>query len=270
MIIGNKEFVNGKTYVMGILNLTPDSFSDGGKYNTLDLAIAHAEEMIVEGVDIIDVGGESTRPGYVKVSDDEEIKRIVKVIEEIKKRFDIPISVDTYKSKVARAAISSGADMINDIWGFKYDDNMAEVVKNTDVACCLMHNKSNTEYRDFISDAVDELSECVKIAKAAGISDDKIILDPGIGFGKTYEQNLAVMKNLKSFDLGYPLLLGASQKSMIGNALGLEVSQRLEGTLVTSVMAAQAGYMFVRVHNVKENKRAIQMTEAIMKGNING
>lgn len=270
MIIGNKEFLNGKTYVMGILNVTPDSFSDGGKYNTLDLAIAHAEEMISEGVDIIDVGGESTRPGYVKVSDDEEIKRIVKVIEEIKKRFDIPISVDTYKSKVARAAISSGADLINDIWGFKYDDDMAEVVKNADVACCLMHNKSNTEYRDFISDAADELSECVKIAKAAGISDDKIILDPGIGFGKTYEQNLAVMKNLKSFDLGYPLLLGASQKSMIGNALGLEVSQRLEGTLVTSVMAAQAGYMFVRVHNVKENKRAIQMTEAIMKGNING
>ena len=189
MIIGNKEFINGKTYVMGILNLTPDSFSDGGKYNTLDLAIAHAEEMIVEGVDIIDVGGESTRPGYVKVSDNEEIKRIVKVIEEIKKRFDIPISVDTYKSKVARAAISSGADMINDIWGYKYDDNMAEIVKNADVACCLMHKKSNAEYRDFISDAVDELSECVKIAKAAGISDDKIILDPGIGFGKTYEQN---------------------------------------------------------------------------------
>lgn len=270
MIIGNKEFTNGKTYVMGILNLTPDSFSDGGKYNTLDLALVHAEEMIAEGADIIDIGGESTRPGYVKVSDDEEIKRIVNVIEEIKKRFDIPVSADTYKSEVARAAILSGADMINDIWGFKYDNNMAKVVKDADAACCLMHNKANTEYRDFIHDVADELSECVKIAKAAGISDDKIVLDPGIGFGKTYEQNLAVMKNLKSFDLGYPLLLGASQKSMIGNALGLEVSERLEGTLVTSVIAAQAGYMFVRVHNVKENKRVIQMTEAIMKGNING
>ena len=158
--------------------------------------------------------------------------------------------------------------MVNDIWGFKYDQKMAQLVKQTNTACCLMHNKSNTSYNDFINDVISDLKECIKIAKSADIDDDKIILDPGIGFGKTHEHNLDIMRNLKEFNLGYPMLLGASRKSMIGNILGTDASQRLEGTLATTVMAVQSGYMFVRVHDVKENRRVIQMTEAILKKGV--
>lgn len=263
MIIGNKNFIRGKTYVMGILNVTPDSFSDGGMYAAPDLALRHAEEMIRDGADIIDIGGESTRPGHTQISADEESERIVHIVEAIKRRFDVPVSVDTYKASVAESALDAGADLINDIWGFKYDNQMAELVSKRGAACCLMHNKNCTIYSNFIKDAVSELAECVNIAKSAGISDDKIILDPGIGFGKTYEQNLEVMRCLDAFDIGYPLLLGTSRKSMIGKALGLDTDERLEGTLVTTVIAVQHGYMFVRVHDVKENKRAITMAEAI-------
>lgn len=264
MIIGNKIFSTGKTYIMGILNVTPDSFSDGGKYSALDAALRHTEEMIRDGADIIDIGGESTRPGHMQVSDSKEIERTAPVIEALRQRFDIPISIDTYKAAVAESALDAGADLINDIWGFKYDSNMAELVSRRGAACCLMHNKSCTVYNNFIQDAVNELAECVKIAKTAGIADDKIILDPGVGFGKTYEQNLEVMRSLDAFDIGYPLLLGTSRKSMIGNALGLGTDERLEGTLVTTVMAVQSGYMFVRVHDVQENKRAVMMTETIL------
>lgn len=251
---------------MGILNVTPDSFSDGGKFNQIDAALKHAEEMIGDGADVIDIGGESTRPwGYTKISDEEETDRVVPVIEAVKKEFGIPISVDTYKSGVAEAAAQAGADLINDIWGLKYDPEMAPVIAKYNAPCCLMHNKANTEYNNFIVDMLAETQECVNIAKRAGIADDKIILDPGVGFGKNYEMNLMTMDNLELFQkLGYPVLLGTSRKSMIGLTLDLPVDQRVEGTLATTVIGIMKGCAFVRVHDIKENKRVIQMTEAIL------
>ena len=264
MIIGNREFKD-RTYVMGILNVTPDSFSDGSKYNTLDRALKHTEEMIKDGMDIVDVGGESTRPGYTMISDEEEISRVVPVVEKIKAEFDIPISVDTYKSGVAKAAIDAGADLINDIWGFKYDENMAQVVKDGNFSCCLMHNRERAEYNSFVEDVLDDLRETIAIAKKAGIADDKIILDPGVGFAKSYEQNLIITNNVDRLnELGYPVLLGTSRKSMIGLTLDLPSDQRVEGTVATSVIGVMKGCRFVRVHDVLENKRAILMTEAII------
>ena len=266
MRIGSRDFATtGHTYIMGILNVTPDSFSDGGKFNQIDAALKHAEEMIRDGADVIDIGGESTRPGYTKISDEEEIDRVVPVIEAVKKEFGIPISVDTYKSGVAEAAAQAGADLINDIWGLKYDARMAEVIAKSGLACCLMHNRDNTEYRNFMEDVKQDLRETIALAKAAKIADDKIILDPGVGFAKSYENNLEVIRRLKEFnELKYPVLLGTSRKSVIGLTLDLPAAERVEGTIVTTVMAVEAGCMFVRVHDVKENHRAIQMAEAIL------
>lgn len=266
MRIGSRDFATtGHTYIMGILNVTPDSFSDGGKFNQIDAALKHAEEMIRDGADVIDIGGESTRPGYTKISDEEEIDRVVPVIEAVKKEFEIPISVDTYKSRVAEAAAQAGADLINDIWGLKYDPHMAEVIAKSGLACCLMHNRDNTEYRNFMEDVKQDLRETIVLAKAAKIADDKIILDPGVGFAKSYENNLEVIRRLKEFnELKYPVLLGTSRKSVIGLTLDLPAAERVEGTIVTTVMAVEAGCMFVRVHDVKENHRAIQMAEAIL------
>lgn len=268
--IGDDIFAqSGHTYVMGILNVTPDSFSDGGRYDSVNEALKRARQMILEGVDLIDIGGESTRPGYEPISDEEEIERIVPVIEAIKRHMDIPVSVDTYKSAVAKAAIEAGADMVNDIWGLKHDSEMAKVIAETGVACCLMHNRKTTDYKDFMTDCLEDLKEGIAIAKAAGIEDDKIIIDPGVGFAKTYEQNLQVLKHLDQFKaLGYPVLLGASRKSVIGLTLDLPTDERLEGTLATTVMAVMAGASFVRVHDIEANSRAIAMTEAIM--NIQG
>lgn len=265
MQIGKKIFdVKNRTYIMGILNVTPDSFSDGGRFNSLDKALFHAEEMVNEGVDIIDVGGESTRPGYTLLSDEEEINRVSTVIEKLKQNFDVPISLDTYKSKVAKAGVKAGVDLINDIWGLKYDEALASVIAENNVSCCLMHNRNGTEYKDFLNNVVDEMKESLNIAKNAGIKDEKIILDPGIGFGKTYEQNLIMLNNLSVLNkLGYPLLLGASRKSVIGNTLNLPTDERLEGTLVTSVLAVMNNYAFVRVHDVKANLRAVKMALAI-------
>ena len=266
MRIGSRDFATtGHTYIMGILNVTPDSFSDGGKFNQIDAALKHAEEMIRDGADVIDIGGESTRPGYTKISDEEETGRVVPVIEAVKKEFEIPISVDTYKSGVAEAAAQAGADLINDIWGLKYDARMAEVIAKSGLACCLMHNRDNTEDRNFMEDVKQDLRETIALAKAAGIADDKIILDPGVGFAKSYENNLEVIRRLKEFnELKYPVLLGTSRKSVIGLTLDLPAAERVEGTIVTTVMAVEAGCMFVRVHDVKENHRAIQMAEAIL------
>jgi dihydropteroate synthase len=266
MNIGGKTFkTSGKTYIMGILNVTPDSFSDGGTHNQLDSALKHTEKMICDGADIIDIGGESTRPGYTMISDSEEINRIVPVIKEIKKRFDIPVSVDTYKSKVAKAALEEGADLINDIWGLKYDSEMAAIIKKSNVPCCLMHNRKNSIYNNFIEDVLNDLKESIQIALNNNIPKDKIILDPGVGFAKSYEQNLEIInKAEKLHTLGCPLLLGTSRKSVIGLTLDLPSSERLEGTLVTSVMAVLKDYMFIRVHDVKENKRAVMMTEKIL------
>lgn len=274
MIIGGKKFdTENHCYVMGILNVTPDSFSDGGKFNTMDAAMRHAQEMAEEGVDIFDVGGESTRPGHVQITEEEEIARVAPVIERLKVEFDIPVSVDTYKSHVAEAALQAGADLVNDIWGLKYDEKMAAVIAKHNVACCLMHNREKAEYQDFIQDVLSDLQETISLAKQAGIAQDKIMLDPGIGFGKTYEMNLEMMKHLDAFNgLGYPVLLGTSRKSMIGLTLDLPADQREEGTLVTTVMGIVSGCSFVRVHDVKANKRAVKMTEAILRehGSMHG
>lgn len=268
MKIGNREFAVGNhTYLMGILNVTPDSFSDGGKFNGPDAALAHVEQMIKEGADVIDIGGESTRPGHQQISEEEETERTAPIVELIKERFDIPISIDTYKASVAKACLGAGADLVNDIWGLKYDKGMAGVIASSGAACCLMHNRDTAVYGNFMEELKSDLMETLAVAKAAGILRHNIILDPGIGFGKTYGHNLeAICKLEELHSLGYPLLLGASRKSVVGLALGLPVEERLEGTLVTTVQAVMAGYAFVRVHDVKENKRAIQMAEAIREG----
>ena len=267
MRIGNRDFdVKHNTYIMGILNVTPDSFSDGGEWDRLDDALRHTEEMIAQGADIIDVGGESTRPGHIQISDSEEAARVTPVIEAIRSRFDVPISVDTYKSAVAEAALQAGAHLINDIWGFQYDAKMAPLVSRYQAACCLMHNKDQAVYEDFFPDMLKETAHCVDTALRAGVSPDKIIVDPGVGFGKTYEMNLETIHFLERFHtLGYPILLGTSRKSVIGLTLDLPARERLEGTLVTTVMAVEKGCAFVRVHDVEANRRAILMTRAILR-----
>ena len=266
MIIGNREFdVANNCYIMGILNVTPDSFSDGGKFNSLDKALYHAEEMINEGADIIDIGGESTRPGHQVITSEEEIARVVPVIEAVKSRFDIPVSIDTYKGDVTLAALQAGADLVNDIWGFKHDYKVAELTAEYGAACCLMHNRNEAVYDDFQKDFLKDMEECVAIARKAGVADDKIILDPGVGFGKTYEMNLEIINHLEILNtLGFPVLLGTSRKSVIGNTLDLPADQRVEGTLATTVFGVIKGSAFVRVHDIKENLRTIKMTKAIL------
>lgn len=270
MKIGGTIFdIGHRTYIMGILNVTPDSFSDGGQFQDADAALRHAEEMIRDGADILDVGGESTRPGHVQVSEEEEIRRVVPVIRRLKEQFDIPVSIDTYKSRVARAALDAGADLVNDIWGLKYDRELAGVIAEYGVPCCLMHNREKAEYKAFIPEVLEDLRESVGLAEAAGISAERIILDPGIGFGKTYEMNLEMLRHLQELkSLGYPILLGTSRKSVIGLTLDLPADQREEGTLVTTVLGIQSGCSFVRVHDVKANVRAARMTEAILWGSM--
>ena len=267
MKIGNHLFdVDNNCYIMGILNVTPDSFSDGGKWTDMEKAKRHTADMIKDGAAIIDIGGESTRPGHQQISVQEEIDRVVPAIEMVRKNFDIPVSIDSYKGPVVEAALQAGADMVNDIWGLKYDRQVAELISQYQVPCCLMHNRNITEYRNLMDDICDDLRESLAIAKAAGISEEQIILDPGIGFGKTYMQNLSVMLHLERLkELGYPVLLGTSRKSMIGLALDLPADQRVEGTLVTTVMGVEKGMAFIRVHDVKENFRAIRMTQAILR-----
>ena len=266
MKIGNREFDTAhRTYVMGILNITPDSFSDGGKYTETELALKKTEEMLHEGADIIDVGGESTRPGYVPISVEEEIERVMPVIEGIKSNFDIPISLDTYKAEVAKAGIAAGADLINDIKGLQGSAELARIIAESKVACSIMHNREFMNYNQFFTDMQNDLSAYIETARKAGIADDKIIIDPGVGFAKTHEQNLEVINRLEQFHcFGYPILLGTSRKSVIGLTLDLPVFERVEGTLVTTVMAVMKGCSFVRVHDIKENVRAIRMTEAIL------
>ncbi len=268
MKIGNRDFdTKNNTYIMGILNVTPDSFSDGGKWNTIDKALKHTEDMISEGADIIDIGGESTRPGYERVTKEEEIERVVPYIEAVKKNFDIPVSIDTYKALVAQEAVKAGADLINDIWGFKGDKDMAYAAAKYQVPCCIMHNRDLkiNPYRDFLEDVVSDLQESIDIGLKAGVKLENLITDPGVGFGKTLENNLAIMNNLEILHrLKCPILLGTSRKSMIGLTLNLPVNERTEGTVVTTVMAVMKGCGFVRVHDVKENYRAVKMTRAII------
>ena len=267
MQIGNREFdTDNKCYIMGILNVTPDSFYDGGRWKALDNAMRHAEEMIAGGADIIDVGGESTRPGYSMIMDSEEMDRVVPVIESLCSRFDIPISIDTYKSPVASAGLRAGAAMVNDVMGLKRDPKMAALIANSGASCCLTHNREDMQYREFMRDLLDGLMESADIAKAAGVKADKIILDPGVGFAKTYEMDLEAINKLDMIaELGYPVMLGVSRKSVVGTTLGLTVDDRLEGTLAATVVGVMRGCSFVRVHDVKETKRAITMTEAILR-----
>ena len=266
MIIGGKNFdTQNKTYIMGILNVTPDSFSDGGTLSGTQAELERAERMVSEGADIIDVGGESTRPGYVPVSDEEEIRRVAPVIERIKKELSVPVSVDTYKSAVARAALEAGADMVNDVWGFKKDKDMARVAAEYGAACCLMHNRERAEYSSFIPDVKSDLEECINIALRAGVKQENIILDPGIGFAKTPVQNLIVLNRLEELDLGYPVLVGASRKSLIGYALNLPVERREEASVAAAVIAAYKGAAFVRVHNVAAHRHAVDMARAVAK-----
>ena len=241
---------NKRTYIMGILNVTPDSFSDGGKFNSVDEALKHAIKMVEEGADIIDLGGESTRPGHSYVE------------------LDTPISVDTYKAKVADESLKLGVEMINDVWGLTKDKDMASVIAKHNAYVCIMHNQDDTEYDKDIMESIKEfLLESINIAIEAGIDKNKIVLDPGIGFGKTYEQNLEVLKRLGELKtLGYPILLGTSRKSVIGNTLDLPPQERVEGTIATTVLGIRDGVDIVRVHDVEKNLRAAKMADAIYRG----
>ena len=266
--IGEKEFILGeRTYVMGILNVTPDSFSDGGDFDNIDRAVKHARKMIDEGVDIIDVGGESTRPTHTPVDEEEELKRVVPVIKALRKEFPhIPISIDTYKAEVAKKAIEAGANMINDVWGFKKDKDIAKIAAEYDVPCCIMHNREDRNYKNLMEDILNDLRESIEIAKNAGVRNENIILDPGIGFAKDYEENLETMNKLEKLnELGYSWLLGTSRKSMIGTTLNLPPKERGEGTLATTTLGIMKGCDFVRVHDVKENKRVCLMTDAMVR-----
>lgn len=256
-----------KTYIMGILNVTPDSFSDGGNFNKIEDAIKHAKDMIADGVDIIDIGGESTRPGHKYVEVDEEIKRVIPIINKLKQEINVPISIDTYKAKVAEEALKLGVEMINDVWGLKKDKDMANVVAKYDAYVCIMHNQNGTDYdKDIIESIKESLKESIDRALKAGVKKEKILLDPGIGFGKTFEQNLEVLKRLGELnDLGYPILLGTSRKSVIGNVLNVDPKERLEGTIATTVLGIRDGVDIVRVHDVKENLKAAKMADAIYR-----
>ncbi len=256
---------SSKTLIMGILNVTPDSFSDGGKYNRIDAALKHAERMVNDGADILDVGGESTRPNYERISDEEEIERVAPIIEAISRNIEVPISVDTYKSRVAEAALKAGAHILNDIWGGKADSLMSKVAAQYKVPIILMHNRGNMEYGHFVRDVLQDLFESIMLVKDAGVKDENIILDPGIGFAKDLKLNLEMMRNLdKLVSLGYPVLLATSRKSMIGHVLDLPPSERMEGTAATICHGIQQGCQMVRVHDVKEMARTAKMMDALL------
>ncbi|WP_405353552.1 dihydropteroate synthase [Fusobacterium vincentii] len=266
---GSKEIILGeRTLVMGILNVTPDSFSDGGRYNNLDSAMKQAERLISEGADIIDVGGESTRPGHIQITSEEEISRVVPIIEKISKNLDTIISIDTYKYDVAKEAIKVGANIINDIWGLQYDDGeMAELVKKSNLPLIAMHNQNDEVYNKDIMLVLREFFEkTFKIADKYGIDRDTIILDPGLGFGKNVEQNIEVLSRLNELkDMG-SILLGASKKRFIGKLLNdLPFDERVEGTVATTVIGIERGVDIVRVHNVLENKRACLVADGVYR-----
>jgi dihydropteroate synthase len=254
-----------ETVVMGILNVTPDSFSDGGKYGRIDSALKHAEEMMRNGAKIIDIGGESTRPGHEPVSIGEELERTVPIIEAIARELNCVVSIDTYKAAVADAAIKAGAHIINDIWGAKREPEIAKVAAFHNSPIILMHNREQVDYKGLLIDKViTDLIESIDIAKNAGVAEENIWLDPGIGFAKDTEQNIAVMQGLQEIaDLGYPQLLGTSRKSMIGNILDLPVEERLEGTSATVCYGIERGCHIIRVHDVKEIGRAVKMMDVL-------
>lgn len=257
-----------RTLVMGILNLTPDSFSDGGRFPGVDAAVTWAREMAAAGADIIDIGGESTRPGNRPVPAEEELHRVLPVIRALQNSpdFNTPLSIDTYKVSVAKAALDLGATLVNDVWGFKKEPALAKLVARYGVPVCLMHNQDNTVYNDLLPDIMTSLQESVNLALAAGIRPDQVLIDPGIGFGKNLSQNLEVMQRLDDFTgLGHPILLGTSRKSMIGKTLHLPEGDRIEGTAATVALGIAAGAAVVRVHDVREMIRVVRMTDAIVR-----
>ena len=266
MLAGRFRFdFDKKTYIMGILNVTPDSFSDGGKFYSVEDAVSHAIEMVQDGAGIIDVGGESTRPGHNPVSVEEELRRVIPVIQEVSKRVDAPISIDTFKARTAAEAIEAGAHIINDVWGAKQDPEIADVAAEKKVPIILMHNRPNMDYENFVRDVLFDLYESIEIAKKAGVPDDKIILDPGIGFAKDRDQDMLLMQNLdKIVALGYPVLLATSRKRVIGHVLDLPVEERMEGTGATCLFGMQKGCHIVRVHDVKPISRMVKMMDALM------
>lgn len=254
-----------QTYLVGILNLTPDSFSDGGEYASMESAVQRFHQMVNEGAMIVDIGGESTRPGHTPVSVAEEIGRVVPFIEMIRPRTDALISIDTSKSEVADAALRAGADIVNDVWGAQRDPAMAAVIADHKAACILMHNRLSEEagYGDVIRSIEAFLDKSIDRVKSAGVREDAIMLDPGLGFGKSFDENWEIMRRLPELvEIGYPLLLGASRKSMLGKLLNLtDPRDRLSGTLATTALAIRAGVDFVRVHDVRENRECAQVMD---------
>ena len=254
-----------ETYIMGILNVTPDSFSDGGKFNSVEMAVEHAKEMVANGAKIIDIGGESTRPGYTPISDEEEIARVVPVIKALREEVPAILSIDTHKSAVAKAAIEAGAHMINDIWGAKADSRIAKVAAELNVPIILMHNRKDIPYSNFFSDFISDIEESLHIVKEAGVPDHHIILDPGIGFVKNLQQSIETMQKLEDLvAMGYPVLLATSRKRMIGTILNLPVEERIEGTSASCAFGVMKGCHIVRVHDVKEVARTVKMIDALM------
>ncbi|WP_241421080.1 dihydropteroate synthase [Candidatus Contubernalis alkaliaceticus] len=265
--LGKKAFKLGqRTLVMGILNVTPDSFSDGGRFNKLDNALEQARLMVQQGIDILDIGGESTRPNHQSVSEQEEMERVFPVLEKILKELEVPVSIDTYKASVAEEALKMGAHMLNDIWGLKKDPRLASVAARYEVPLCIMHNRTVHQYQDLMKDIVFDLKESVNLACEAGVKNENIILDPGIGFAKNLSENLEVMNHLEEISaLGYPVLLGTSRKSMIGKVLDLPPEARLEGTAATLTLGITRGVDIVRVHDIEYMKRVVDMTDAMVR-----
>ena len=260
-----------KPALMGILNVTPDSFSDGGLYNTHQKAINRVDEMIAQGADIIDIGGESTRPGAEPVSEKEESARVIPVIKEIVRKFNIPISIDTRKTEVAKKALDAGAHIVNNVEGLKNNGILGKIVARYDVPIILMHMRGNPKtmqkdikYRSVVSDIIEELKNSITLARDAGIREDNILVDPGIGFGKTTDDNLKIINRINDFKiLKKPVVLGPSRKSFIGNVLNLDVSERLEGTLAVVAYTSLKGVNIIRVHDVMQTRRVIDMVKAI-------
>ncbi len=266
------QICGSKTLIMGVINATPDSFSGDGIDIDVDAALMQANHFVKNGVDLIDVGGESSRPpsiykGVKPISVQDEIDRVVPIIETITSELDVRVSVDTFKSKVALEAIKKGASIVNDIWSFEKDADMANVVKNADVDVILMHNTDNPKYGDVVEDCIRGLKMVVDRAVKFGVKQDRIIIDPGIGFAKTPTQNLEILRRLSEFKvLGFPILVGTSRKSTIGAVLGLPVDQRLEGTAATVAICITKGADIVRVHDVAEMSRVVKMSDAIVRG----
>ncbi len=258
------------TQIMGILNITPDSFSDGGSYTSVELAVAHARQMVEEGADIIDIGGESTRPGHEPVSEEEELNRVLPVIKALQQQMPhVPLSIDTYKAEVARQAIEAGAHMINDVWGGLEDERMFDVVAALGCPYILMHNRYNMDYTDLATDVRHDLEQRIQQALAAGVQPQQIIVDPGIGFAKTGEHNLELMRRLDELHpLGYPMLLGTSRKRFIRSVLDAAPDDVVEGTLATTALGIAQGCQIIRVHDVRANKKLAMMCDAMLQQGI--